>query len=133
MFAQLGDYEFEVSLQNVSTFSDLKFSNSAQYTEHKILNSKGLLEFTGLNASTCSLKMKLVAGLTDSIDETISYFYDAMNDGMALVFIIGGGVMGQGLWVIETLEESYPEISNTGQFWSVELNMSLKEYLDDEE
>ena len=135
MLASLGDYVFEVSAYNLATFSDLKFTNSAQYQEHKIIGRKGLLEFTGLNASTCSLNIHLEYGLTDDLYGTIDYFYQAMNDGTALLFMIGPDIMGEGFWVIESMNESYPEISGQGDVVVADLALTMKEYIagDDDE
>ncbi len=132
MLAQLGEYTFEVSTQNVNTFTDLKLSDSAQYSEHKILGRKGLLEFTGLNASACSLNIRLDSALTDRLSETLEYFTQALNEGTALAFVIGGQVMGDGLWVIESLSKRYPRISARGEFLAADLSLSLKEYIDEE-
>ena len=133
--ASLGDYYFEVSVYNLSTFSDLKFSNSAQYQEHKIIGRKGLMEFTGLNASTCSLNIHLEYGLTDDLYGTIDYFYQAMNDGTALLFMIGPDIMGEGFWVIESMNESYPKISGQGDVVVADIALTMKEYIagDDDE
>ena len=135
MLASLGDYVFEVSAYNLATFSDLKFTNSAQYQEHKIIGRKGLLEFTGLNASTCSLNIHLEYGLIDDLYGTIDYFYQAMNDGTALLFMIGPDIMGEGFWVIESMNESYPEISGQGDVVVADLALTMKEYIagDDDE
>ena len=129
MLATLGEYEFEVSMYNIATFTDLRFSNAASYTEHRILGGKGLLEFTGLSASTCSLNIHLEEGLSEDLAGTIDYFYSAMNKGEALLFMIGSAVMGEGFWVIESLEESYPEISGKGELLTADLTLKLKEYV----
>ena len=135
MLASLGDYVFEVSAYNLATFSDLKFTNSAQYQEHKIIGRKGLMEFTGLNASTCSLNIHLEYGLTDDLYGTIDYFYQAMNDGTALLFMIGPDIMGEGFWVIESMNESYPKISGQGDVVVADIALTMKEYIagDDDE
>ena len=132
MIGQLGDYEFEVSTESVKTFDGLKFSNSAGYTEHKVLARKGLLEFTGLNASTASLKMTLNERLGVDVLEEIAAFYEYMNDGEALVFMLGDEVMGEDMWVIESLDEEYTEINNKGRVIRADLNIKLKEYVNDE-
>lgn len=132
MIGQLGDYEFEVSTESVKTFDGLKFSNSAGYTEHKVLARKGLLEFTGLNASTASLKMILNERLGVDVLEEIAAFYEYMNDGTALVFMLGDEVMGEDMWVIESLDEAYTEIDNKGRVIGAELTLKLKEYVSDE-
>ncbi len=133
MIASLGDYVFEVSTYNLTTFTDLKFTNSAQYQEHKIIGRKSVLEFTGLNASTCSLNIHLEYGLAEDLYGTIDYFYQAMNDGTALLFMIGQDIMGEGFWVIESLAESYTEISGHGDVIAADLALNMKEYISDEE
>ena len=132
MIGQLGDYEFEVSSESVKTFDGLKFSNSASYTEHKVLGRKGVLEFTGLNASSASLKISLNEYLGVDVLEEISAFYDYMNEGTALVFMLGGEVMGEDMWVIESLDEEYTEIDNQGGVRRADITLKLKEYLDDD-
>ena len=132
MLGQLGDYEFEVSTESVKTFDSLKFSNSASYTEHKVLCRKGVLEYTGLNASSASLKISLNEYMGIDVLEEISAFYEYLNDGTALVFMLGGEVMGEDMWVIESLDEEYSEIDNQGRVRKADITLKLKEYLDDE-
>ncbi len=132
MIGQLGDYEFEVSTESVKTFADLKFSNSASYTEHKVLGRKGVLEFTGLNASSASLKISLNAYLGVDVLDEIATFYEYMNEGSALVFILGGAVMGSDMWVIESLDEDYTEIDNQGVIRQADITLKLREYIDEE-
>ena len=133
MIGQLGDYEFEVSTESVRTFDGLKFSNSAAYTEHKIIGGKGLVEFTGLNASTASLNITLNERLGVDVLEEISALYEYMNEGAALVFMLGSEVMGEDLWVIENLDEEYKEIDNTGHIVRADITLKLREYINDEE
>lgn len=132
MIGSLGDYDFEVSAEQVKTFTDLAFSNSASYAEHKIIGRKSLLEFTSLNPSTCSLNIPLSFETGTDPMEEITYFYTAMNDHEALAFTLGGDVMGEGLWVIESLEEKYTRIDSKGNVMAADLSLKLKEYLDDE-
>lgn len=132
MIGQLGDYEFEVSSESVKTFDGLKFSNSASYAEHKVLGRKGVLEYTGLNASTASLKISLNEYMGVDVLEEISAFYEYLNEGTALVFMLGGEVMGEDMWVIESLDEEYTEIDNQGRVRKADITLKLKEYIDDE-
>ena len=130
MIGTLGNYSFEVSSQSVKNFYDLSFSNSASYAEHKIIGRKSLLEFTGLNPSSASLSISL--DITQGVDpvECISSLYEAMNNHEALPFTLGGEVMGQGLWVIESLGEKYDIISAKGKILRATIDLKLKEYLD---
>ena len=128
MFATLGEYEFEVSSESIKTFSDLKLSDSASYTEHKIHGQAGLLEFTGLNAGSASLKMILDSALGLEPKDEAQKFIDSMNEHEALAFTLGGEVIGRGLWVIESIERSFDRIDNTGYVNRIELTLKLKEY-----
>ena len=132
MIGQLGDYEFEVSSESVKTFDGLRFTNSANFSEHKVLGRKGLLEYTGLNASSASLKISLNAYMGVDVLEEISAFYEYMNSGEALVFMLGDEVMGEDYWVIESLDEEYQEIDSRGVVRRADITLKLKEYIDDE-
>ncbi len=130
MIGTLGCVIFEVSEDSIKTFQDLSFSRQANYTEHKIINSKGLLEFTGLNAVTCSLKIILDASLGLIPAEELKTLRDMLNNHEAVAFILGGEVQGQGLWVIESMNETLELITNNGEIFRASVNLSLKEYLE---
>ena len=132
MIASLGDFDFEVSSENIRTFNNLKFSHSAAYSEHKLLNRKGVLEFTGINASSCSLTISLDSFLGNSPIENINIFKQYLNDGEALTFLIGGEVVGDGLWVIESMNETHEIINNKGEVLRAKIDLNLKEYLENE-
>ncbi len=135
MIGTLGSIVFEVSTESdVRTFRDLKKSDSANYTEHKILGRKSLLEFTGVNASTCSLSIRLTRGLGFTIDPVreIQELYDHMRQADALPFIVGGNVIGEGLWVIESIDTDYKIIGAAGQVMDVVISLKLREYLSED-
>ncbi len=131
MIGQLGDYEFEVSAQSIKTFDGLKMSEGASWTEHKVLGRKGLLEFTGLNAGSLSLKISLNENLGVEPLEEIAAFREYMEEGAAVIFMLGDEVIGSDYWVIESLDEEYSEIDSKGRVRRADLNLELKEYLDE--
>ncbi|MBR0150146.1 MAG: phage tail protein [Synergistaceae bacterium] len=130
MVGTLGSIEFSVSEDMIRTFRDLSFTHSASYAEHKIIGRKGLLEFTGLNASTCSMKIFLDAQFGVNPAEELQTLYEAMNAHEAIAFTLGGQVMGGGLWVIETLNETHSIIGAGGALLRAEVSVSLKEYVE---
>lgn len=133
MLGTLGDYEFEVSAERVHTFSGLRFNNSAAYAEHKVHGRKAVLEFTGLNASTASLSLTLDSSQGVDPSQEIASLYEHMNNHDALAFTLGGDVMGMGLWVIESLDEEYELVSNTGYLMRARVDLKLREYVDNEQ
>lgn len=132
MIGTLGEYEFSVSDQAVKNFTDLAFSNSASYAEHKVIGQKSVLEFTGLNASTASISITLDSFQGVDPSECITSLYTAMNEHEALAFTLGGDVMGEGLWVIENLDEKYTQVSSKGEVIRAEIDLKLKEYIENE-
>lgn len=130
MIGTLGSVIFEVSEEFIKTFRDLSFSRQANYTEHAIINSKGLLEFTGLKANTCSLKIVLDASFGLNPAEELDILRKMLIEHEAVAFVIGGEVQGLGLWVIESMNETLDLIMNTGEIFRASVNLSLKEYLE---
>lgn len=129
MIGALGDIVFEVALPKIFTFTDLNFSHSAKYSEHAIHNKKGVLEFTGLNSSTASLRITLDAHLGVTPEHELDKLHELLEQHQAVPFILDGKIQGWSRWVIESLEESHKIIDNTGALISAEVNIKLREYL----
>ena len=130
MIGSFGDVVFEVSSERVRTFKDFQIQRSAKYSEHAIHGRKGLLEFSGLSASTASLNIRLDAGLGVNPKEELTTLHDILNNHKALPFILDGEPQGDGLWVLESLSESYEIIDNKGAVIAVEVSLKLKEYIE---
>ena len=132
MIATLGSYEFEVSSERTKTFTDLRFTHSASYAEHKVIGRKGIIEFTGLNASSGSLSVKFSADLGVNPAIEIKALRELMNNHELLVFTLGGEVVGEGYWVIESLDEEDKRIDAWGNIIEASISIKLKEGLSDE-
>lgn len=130
MIGSLGDVVFEVSAEKVRTFRDFQIQHSAKYTEHAIHGRKGLLEFTGLSASSASLSIRLDAGLGINPKEELNTLHEILTKHEALPFILDGEPQGDGLWVLESIGENYEIIDNHGTFIAVEVSLKLKEYIE---
>ena len=94
------------------------------------ITRKSIIEFTGLNASTATLSITLDITQGVSPSECITDLYTAMNEHEALPFTLGGDVMGEGLWVIEGLDEKYVHVSAKGEVLRAEIDLKLKEYIE---
>ncbi len=130
MIGSFGDVVFEVSSDRIRTFRDFQIQRSAKYSEHAIHGRKGLLEFSGLSASTASLNIRLDAGLGVNPKEELSTLHDILNNHEALPFILEGEPQGDGLWVLESIGENYEIIDNHGTAIAVEVSLKLKEYIE---
>ena len=130
MIGSFGEVVFEVSSERVRTFRDFQIQHSAKYTEHAIHGRKGLLEFTGLSASTASLSIRLDAGLGINPKEELNTLHEILTKHEALPFILDGEPQGEGLWVLESIGENYEIIDNHGTAIAVEVSIKLKEYIE---
>ena len=130
MIGSFGEIVFEVSAERVRTFRDFQIQHSAKYTEHAIHGRKGLLEFTGLSASTASLNIRLDAGLGINPKEELNTLHEILTKHEALPFILDGEPQGEGLWVLESIGENYEIIDNHGTAIAVEVSIKLKEYIE---
>ena len=130
MIGSLGEVVFEVSIERVRTFRDLQVQRSAKYSEHAIHGRKGLLEFTGLSPASMSLSIRLDAGLGINPKEELNTLHDILNNHQAVPFILDGEPQGDGLWVLEGLDENHEIIDKHGTSIAVEVSLKLKEYIE---
>ena len=129
----LGDIAFEVSSEKIKTFRDLQIQRSAKYTEHAIHGKKGLLEFTGFAAATGSLNIRLDAALGVDPKEEFDALLEVFNEHQAVPLILDGEPIGDGLWVIESIDENFEVVNNQGTAIALEVPLKLKEYVEAEE
>lgn len=132
MIGSFGDVVFEVSTERVRTFRDFQIQRSAKYSEHAIHGRKGLLEFTGLSPASISLSIRLDAALGVNPKEELNTLYDILNKHKAVPFILDGEPQGDGLWVLEGLDENHEIIDKHGTSIAVEVSLKLKEYIEAE-
>lgn len=128
MIGSFGDIVFLCSDSTILTFQDLSFNRSASYAEHKILGGNGLVEFTGINAASCSISMNFEASLGVDPLKQITELERMLNDHEANLFVLDGKPVGSGYWVIESINETYELIDNNGRAKKITASVSLKEY-----
>lgn len=126
----LGDVVFEVSSDQVRTFSDLKIQRAAKYAEHAIHGKKALLEFTGLAPLTASMKVDLLAALGVVPKEELAALVEILTEHKAVPFILDGEPQGDDLWVLESISEGYEVINNQGTPISITVTLNMKEYIE---
>lgn len=129
MLGSLGDIVFEVADDYILTLNDLSFTKSANYTEHKIIGKSGILEFTGLNAVSCSVKIVFDVSFGIDPKEQLQELERMMNEHEAAMFVLDGELIGSGYWVVESLNETFERIDNFGGAQRISVNVTLKEYI----
>lgn len=130
MIGSLGKIVFEVSSEKVRTFRDFQIQRSAKYSEHAIHGGKALLEFTGYSPASASLRIKLDAGLGINPNKELNDLHELLTKHEAFPFVLNGEPQGDGLWVLESIDEQFEIIDNKGTFIAVEVSLKLKEYIE---
>ena len=132
MIGSLGEVCFEVSGQSIKTFDDMRRNASARLATHELINRKPLTEFVGAGLETISLSIALSAFYGIDPIEEVKVLREMRDKGMAVPFILDGQPQGDGLWLLESLEEEWHYIDNYGCPRVINCSCTLKEYIEDE-
>ena len=130
MIGSLGSVVFDVSSEHVRTLRDMKIQHSAKYSEHAIHGGKALLEFTGYSPASLSFSVRLDAGLGVNPKEELEALREILTSHKAVPFILDGEPQGDGLWALESIDESYEVIDSHGTFIAADVSLKLKEYIE---
>lgn len=130
MIGYLGEVVFEVSQHQVKTFGDLRRQASVRLASHDLIGRKPLLEFTGPALESLSFSMTLSSFLGVDPVEEVKVLREIRDQGLAVSFVLDGTPQGEGLWLLEGLEETWRYIDNNGVPRVIECSLSLKEYIE---
>ena len=125
----LGDVVFEVSSEKVQTFKDLKRNSAARIATHEIIGQKPILEFIAPGLEEISFTMHLNIGLGVNIKETLDLLRTMRDGGRVVDLIIAGEPITDNKWLVTSLSESVNFTDGEGNLLSVDVEVSLKEYL----
>lgn len=134
MIGIMGSVMFEVSggggLLGVRAFTyrDLQRQRAAKYATHEVFGGKPLLEFTGLDSDSFTLKLRLDAAMGVDPASKIDEIIGMMEAGLSVPVTLGGEP--QGLYVVESVSEAWDVVENKGKIVAATLTVHLKEYPD---
>lgn len=128
MIGCLGDIVFSVSSEMVKTFSNLKYSGSANFSEQKRHNTASILEFTGSSPSEISFSVTLSYLLGVKVEDELNKIAAYTKNGNTLNLIIGNLRYGSYRWVISKYTVTYKYFDKLGKVVNAEVSLILKEY-----
>lgn len=129
MIGALGDIVFTVSSDKVRTFDDMSRSGSARLATHELINRKPLIEFLGPGGETISLKISFSVYDGLNPEDGTKALREMRDKGKAVALILAGQPLGDGLWLVESLNETHKHIDNTGAAHQIDVSVTLKEYI----
>lgn len=130
--AQIGDMggiPFAVSSFRVLTFRDYSRSGAPRISTHDLIGRKSTMEFVGKAPEEISMKIKLTSTLGVDPLEMLDKLRQMRDDAEIFPLIIGEGPVSNEFWVITNLSESVNYWTGDGDIISVDVDLSLKEYV----
>lgn len=129
MIGALGDIVFTVSSDKVRTFDGMSRSGSARLATHELINRKPLMEFIGPAGETISMQMSFSVYDGLNPEQEAQSLRELRDKGKAVALILGGQPLGDGLWLVENLNETHKHIDNTGTAHQIDVSVTLREYI----
>ena len=124
----LGEITFECSSEVFRTIKDYRREVKARFAEHKLVMKTPALEFLGADTQEISFKMIFSASLGVNPREESARLQKMCTDGEAVPLVLGSEVIGEGLWVVESVNESATAFDGRGNIILSEVDVRLKEY-----
>lgn len=124
-FGQVG---FEVSPREIFTLGELRRRRDAGYAEHKVVNGKPRLQFTGVGLWEITIRITLSRNWTDP-EKRIEQLSDVQASGEHHPLAVGGRNFGR--FVIVSYSESAKRFGRSGEIESAEIDLTLREYSED--
>lgn len=129
MTGSIGPVEFKASESYVKTFQDMTISHKANYAGHKIINGPEIIEFTGTDASSVTLKIHFDSELGVNPADEIEALRDMTHTSSPVPFVLNGNVIGRDLWVIESMNVTVGNVAYDGYILSADVSLTLKEFI----
>lgn len=124
-----GEIAFEVSSELVRTYDDYKRDTKARYSKHELINMSPVHEWLGEDSEEISFKMIFSVSLGVNPAEEVARLRQMCLDGDADYLVFGNAVIGNNLWVIESVSEAANAWDNAGNILVSEVNVKMIEYV----
>jgi len=124
MYATLGNIQFEVLTGPFAMDS----SGTAEYAEHKLIEGKPRLQFMGEGLDTISLQANLHSQFCNP-EQKLNELRAAKAGHQAMALVLGNGLY-RGRFVISDLAETLRQTTSRGDIISLEVRLTLKEWVD---
>ena len=123
------DLVFEVSSYKTLTYDDYKRESKARYARHELINQTTTLEYLGRDLEEISFKMIFTTSLNVNPAAEAEKVRRLCQIGEADWLIIGNRVVGENLWVIESVSESAASWDNAGNILVSTVEVKMLEYV----
>ena len=127
----LGDLTFQANSRHVETFTDFKRATKARYASHDVVGQKPVIEYIGPEGEEITFSMLLNVRAGVEPVSTAAKLQKMCDEGEANHLIIGGATIGNNMWVVTDVSESWKAVDNNGRVLVSQVDVTLKEYVPD--
>ena len=120
---------FEVSNYRVITYDEYKRESKSRYAKHELINQTDTLEWLGRDVGEISFTMTFTTMLNVDPTEEADKVRVLCEDGVADYLILGNTVIGDNLWLIESVSESAKAWDNAGNILVSSVDVKMLEYV----
>lgn len=130
MIGALGDVVFIATASTLRTFQEFARKTAARWAKHDRIGLKPVSQFIGPDLDTITFTMRFDVRFGIDPRKELEALLDLSRTGKALDLTIGGKSLGEGLWVITSVEQSWDAVDNRGNVLVGSASVSLEEYIE---
>lgn len=121
-----GDVVFSVSSDTMETFQNMKMTQSASYSEHKVHGTQSVIEFTGFDSAQLTFEMNLSAFLGINPKTEMTKLRDMQLSRKGYPLALGTDLYGT-KWVLKSMSNTYERFYKDGTLISAKVQVTLLE------
>ena len=115
----MADIPFVVSSRYIRTFDDYSRGSGGRWAQHDIIGDKPVLEYLGPDVEKISFTMQLRADQGVSPARELKKLRRLRDNGKVFPLVIGGNMVTNNMWVLESIDESVSFWGKAGSMLSV--------------
>ena len=119
---------FIVSSRYIRTFHHYRRGRAGRRAQHDIIGDKPVFEFIGPDVEKISFSMQLRADQGINPSKELEKLRKLRDTGQYFPLVIGGKLITDNMWVIESLDENVSFWGKFGSIMSAKVSVTLKEY-----
>lgn len=126
----MGDIPFTTSSRQVRTFFDYSRKGDPRLGTHDIIGGKSRIEFIAPPLETIDFTIKLSKGLGLNPLRELESLREMRDTGAVFNLFLGGRPVSEHKWIIASLGEAVKYFDRKGEILSVDVSLSLQEYVE---
>lgn len=127
----MGEIPFTTSADKIRTFSDFSRKGDPRLGSHDIIGGKSRLEFIAAANEEISMSIKLSTGIGLDPEKELEDLREMRDTGAVFNLFIGGKPVSENKWIISSMGEDVKYFNDKGEIISVDVSLTLKEYVED--